>query len=183
MKRQSTRVLFFQALTLLLFMAPLLVLGGYIWNKHQIAQTRLSALEPRHARLQGLNARQAELEAATKQNQTILAQHAYPAGQDSAKAGNDAQQRIRTVFTAGELAINSLQVLEPKDTEQFQRIGIAMQVEGPLPAMQDAMLKLKNQTPTILVESLHLQSISPVRPASTQRLLGSFKFTVLRNRS
>jgi len=183
MKRQSTRIMFLQALTLLLLATPLLVIGAYIWQKHQMVQTLLSAMEPRHARLQGLRARQAEIETAAKQAQTIIAQHAYPASQESAKAGNDAQQRIRAVFAAGQLNINSLQVLEPKETEQFQRIGIVMQVDGNLPAIHDAILKLKNETPTILVDSFVLQSIGPVRPASTQRLQGTFTFAVLRGKS
>lgn len=183
MKHQSTRIMFLQVLIVLLLTLPFMALGGYIWQKHRVAQTNLSAMEPRHARLQGLRARLAELETATKQDQAILGQHAYPVGQDSTKAGNDAQQRIRAVFAAGQLNINSIQVLEAKDTEHFQRIGIVLQAEGTLSSIHEAILKLRNESPTILIDSFGLQSVGVVKPASTQRLMGSFTFTVLRSRS
>ncbi len=183
MNRLSIRIALLQALTLLVLALPFLAVGAYVWQKHAWAQALLSELEPRHARLQGVQAMQTELEGAAKSAQALLANQAYPATLDATKAGNDAQQRIRAVFAESQLSVESIQVLAAKDSEHIQRISVVLQVEGTLPSLQEALLKLRAQTPVILVDSFALQSTGAVRPASTQRLSGSFNFTVLRVRS
>lgn len=183
MNQQSARLVLLQAITVLVLALPFFAVGAYVWQKHAWAQTLLSELEPRHARLQGVHAMQAELEQAVKSAQTLLTQQAYPAALDATMAGNDAQQRIRAVFTESQLNVESIQVLAAKDSEHFQRIGVTLAVEGTLPNFQDALLKLSSQTPTILVDSFSLQSTGAVRPSSAQRLSGSFSFSVLRVKS
>lgn len=183
MTRKAAQIAFLQALVLLLLALPFLAAGVYVWQKHEWAQANLAELEPRHARLQGLQAALPDLTAATARAQATLNEHAYPAAQDATKAGNDAQQRIRTIFEASQLTINSLQVLPPKDSERFQSVTISLQAEGTLAELHAALLKLRDEKPSIQVDSFSLQSTGPVRPASTQRLSGSFGFSVLRAKS
>lgn len=183
MNRKAAQIVLLQALTLVLLASPFLAAGIYTWQKHAWALDSMAQLEPRHARLQGVQAMLPELTAATARAQATLNEHSYPADQDAAKAGNDAQQRIRSIFEASQLTINSLQVLPPKDSERFQSIAISLQVEGTLPEMHAALLKLRDQKPSIQVDSFSLQSTGPVRPASTQRVAGSFGFSVLRAKS
>lgn len=183
MTRQSTRIAFLQALTLLILALPFVAAGTYVWQKHTWAKARILELEPRHARLQGMRTMLPELKAATQQAHTTITNQAYPASQDSTNAGNDAQQRIRALFETNQLTIGSLQVLEAKDNDRFQRISIVLQVEGTLPSLHEAILKLNDQTPAILVDSMNLQSIGSVRPASAQRISVNFNFSVLRVRS
>lgn len=182
MNRQFVRILVLQALTLLLLALPFVAVGTYVWRKHVWAQSLLSELEPRHARLQGIKAVQPALELAGLKARTLLVGQAYPATLDATKAGNDAQQRIRAVFAESQLAVESIQVVEAKDSEHFQRIGVTLRVEGTLPNIQQALLRLRSQTPIILVDSFALQSTGAVKPASTQSLSGNFSFSVLRAR-
>lgn len=178
------RVVWLQALTLLVLLLPLAGAGLYVWNRHQHVQQLLADLEPRHARLQGLLQRQADLKALGVQANEQLARQTYPAGQDVTQAGNDAQQRIRNLFTESRLDIISIQVLAPpKEDSKFDRIPITLRVEGDLAGIQNALLKLSSQTPTVLVDSLSVQTIGAVRPASTQRLGGQFNLSVLRVRA
>ena len=130
-----------------------------------------------------LNTIKPELDAAITQSRAWLAQQAYPATLDATKAGNDAQQRIRAVFAESQLNVDSIQVVEAKDSDHLQRIGVVLRVEGTLPAMQAALLKIRTQSPTILVDSFSLQSTGLVKAASTQRVSGNFSFSVLRVRS
>ena len=185
MNRDSARIVFLQAMTVLLVALSLLAAAAFIWQKHVRAEAQLSELEPRFARVQGLRAMQPELEKAAKSAQAALQKHAYPAELDATKAGNDAQQRIRTVFEASQLNIASIQVQEVKDSKEgegFQRINVVLQAEGTLSNIRDAGLRLKDQTPTILIDSMTLQNMSPARPASVQRLSANFSFSVLRAR-
>ena len=49
--------------------------------------------------------------------------------------------------------------------------------------VQDALMKLSSQSPLVLVDSMAMQTIGAVKPASVQRLGGQFSFSVLRVRS
>lgn len=175
------RVVLMQGLVLLLVLVPLAGFGAYVWHKHLWAQDMLSKLEPRYARLRGVQAKQAEFEQAVKQAQYTLARYVYPASVDASNAGNDAQQHIRAVFEESLLTVGSIQVLEAKTGDNFERIGIVMQAEGEMPALQAALLQLRVQSPAILVDSFAIQAVGPIRPESAQRLNASFSFTVLRS--
>lgn len=178
------RVAWLQALTVLILLLPLVGVGLYTWNRHQLVQQLLADLEPRYARLLGLLQRQAELKAMGVQANEQLARLTYPAGQDVTQAGNDAQQRIRSLFADSKLDIISIQVLPPpKEDSKFDRIPINLRVEGDLAGIQNALLKLSVQTPSVLVDSLSVQTIGAARPASIQRLGGQFNLSVLRVRS
>jgi len=184
MKRQYfNRVLWLQVLTACVLLLPLLGTGFYVWTKHQSYLGFLADLEPRYARLAGLLARQADLKTLTEQGNKQLTLLAYPASQDATQAGNDAQQRIRALFAQSKLDIISIQVLPaPKDDAKFDRIPINLRVEGDLAGIQAALTALASQSPTVLLESLSIQTIGAVRPASIQRLGGQFNFFVLRVR-
>lgn len=178
------RILWLQALTVLLILLPLSAAGIYIGTKHQQAQQLLTDLEPRYARLLGLLDRQNDLKALAAQGNEQLARLTYPVGQDVTQAGNDAQQRIRSLFADSKLEIISIQVLPPaKEETKFDRIQISLRVEGEMVGIQNALSQLSAQTPQVLVDSVTLQTIGAVKPASIQRLGGQFTFSVLRAHS
>lgn len=178
------RIAWLQALTVLLLLLPIAGAGFYIWTKHQLTQNLLSDLVPRYARLAGLLQKQDDLKTLNAQASEQLTRLTYPASQDITQAGNDAQQRIRSLFADNKLEIVSIQVLpQSKEDTKVDRIQINLRVEGELTGIQNALALLPTQTPTIFVDSLTLQTIGAVRPASIQRLGGQFNFTVLRVRS
>lgn len=172
-----------QVLTLLLLLIPPVGLGIAAWLKHQQLQTNLTNLEPRYARLLGLANHRAELQALENTVNTALNRHTYPATQDTASAGNDAQQRVRSLFADNHLDIISIQVLPAKEEGAFNRIGITLRVEGNLAAIYAALDQLPTLTPAVLLDSMALQTIGAVRPASAQQLSGQFNFSVYRVRS
>lgn len=178
------RVVWLQALTTLLLLAPWVGASTYVWTQHQLIQTLLTDLSPRYARLSGLLARQTDLQKLGDQTRAQLSGLAFAPAQDLAQVGNDAQQRIRTVFADNALEIISIQVLPPlKDEGKFDRIQINLRVEGNLTGVQNALAALALQSPKIVLDNLALQTIGAVRPASIQRLGGQFNFTVLRLRA
>jgi general secretion pathway protein M len=180
-----SRIAWLQALTVACLLLPLAAAAGYVWIHHQRIQNHLADLEPHYARLAGLLEREAELKAMSIQASEQLTRFAYPASQDVTQTGNDAQQRIRSLFADSKLDIISIQVLPPtkKDDANFDRIPIDLRVEGELAGIQNALLKLSTQTPAVVVDSLSVQTIGAVKPASIQRLGGQFNLYVLRLRS
>jgi general secretion pathway protein M len=176
------RIALFQLLTVLAIAMPLLGAVYVVWVKHQRLQVILADIEPRYARLQGLVDSGAAVQALDSKAGEQLASVAYPATQDATKSGNDAQQRISSLLAESKVEVMSTQVLPAKEAGKFDKIAINVRIEGELPAVKDALLKLSTQAPAILIDSMALQTIGAVRPANTQRLSGQFSFAVYRVR-
>lgn len=167
-------------LTLLLLALPIVMGGWYIAQKYHWAQNRLTELEPRYARLLGMEASADDLKRAVKQTHDQLRHHVYPVSQDVSQAGNDAQQRIRNIFSAAGLEIVSSQVLAPKTEKNFDRIPLSVRAEGQLLALQSALIGLSSQSPSIFIDGFSVQTIGAVKAERPQRLGAQFTFSVLR---
>ena len=175
------RIAWLQALTLVALLLPLAGAAAYVWIHHQRIQGHLADLEPHYARLAGLVEHEAEIKAKNIQAKEQLARLAYPAGQDVTQTGNDAQQRIRSLFADSKLDIISIQVLPPKKEDtKFDRIAVNLRVEGDLAGIQNALAKLSAVSPAVVIDTLSLQTIGAARPASIQRLGGQVNLYVLR---
>ena len=176
------RTLALQLLTLLILLLPLVGGGLAVWFKHQQLQAGLNDLQPRFARLMGIVNHRADLQALGSKVNAALTRLTYPASQDMTEAGNDAQQRIRSLFADSHLDIISIQVVPAKDEGPFNRITINLRVEGDLSSIYSALDKLVSMTPSVMLDSMSLQTIGAVRPASIQRLGGQFSLSVFRVR-
>lgn len=182
MKNSFNREKWLPFLCLLVLALPFVVAAIFLFQKHQWAQQQLQQIEPRYARLLGLEASSSELLKAQAQAQTLIAKAAYASGQDVSQAGNDAQQRIRSIFTTAGLNIVSSQVLAAKEEQDFDRIPLSVRSEGKLSALQAALMGLADQAPLLFVESFNIQAIGAVRAEVPQNLAIQFNFYVLRAR-
>ncbi|MDB5947222.1 MAG: ral secretion pathway protein [Ramlibacter sp.] len=163
----------------------LVFVGGataYVASMHVWAQQRLAELEPRYARLVGLGQSAAPIDAALAERRAFLARHAYPAGQDVARAGSDALQRARETFSKAGLDVSSTQVLPAKEVEGFDRIALVLRLEGELPALQSALTVLPGMTPSLFVESFNVQTMGMPRADAPPRLTLQANLFVLRSR-
>ena len=170
-------------LTALLALAPLAVAVWYVASKHAWAQERLAELEPRHARLRGIQAQKPELEAAHRRAMQTWAQYIYPPAKDDAQTGNQAQQKVRDLFTAAGLQVISSQVLPAKDDRGFDRIPLIVRAEGELLALHSALAVLGQQQPVILLSELDVQlqgALVNLNPKLPPRLMAIFTLSVLR---
>lgn len=174
--------------TLLLLMLGVLLAvcaaAGYVlYDKHQTAVQRMAEMEPRHARLQGLQGSAKALEQAQAAAQATVAQYIYPSDTDANQVGNAAQQRVRNLFTAAGLQIVSSQVLPAKAEKNYDRVPLAVRAEGDLLALQGALVGLSGQMPAIVVRGMNIQTIGSVRADAPQRLAVQFDLFVLRGRT
>ena len=110
----------------------------------------------------------------------MLTQYAYPGSMEVTQAGNDAQQRVRGIFTQAGLDLVSSQVLPPKLEKQFDRIPLTVRLEGGLVALQSALVVLSGQSPAILVDGFSVQTVGVVKVDMPQRLAIQFDLSVLR---
>jgi general secretion pathway protein M len=183
MKRALTRQGLLVAAILAALLLPLALAGGYFYNKYLWAENKLAEIEPRHARLLGLEAGKPELGQALAQSEVLVSRYVYPASLDVSQAGNEAQQRIRTIATKAGLSIMSSQVLPPKVEGQFDRVPLTVRLEGELPALQTALVVLAGESPAINFETMLVQTIGAVKPEIPQRLNVQFNLFILRAKS
>ena len=177
------RVVLFQWLTMSVLVGLALFAAYTVWVKHNRVQGILVDLEPRYARLKGLLDHQADMVAMDAKAKEQLLQLVFPVTLDLAKTGNEAQQRIRSLFTDSRLDVVSIQILPGKIEGEFDRISISLRVEGNLADIQTALGRLADQSPAILIDGMMLQTIGAARPSSVQRTAGQFAFSVFRARS
>lgn len=183
MNIQKNRQLLALVVSVGLLFVPVLLAGLYVFDKHRWASARLAELEPRHARLAGLASQERDIAAVLEQVQKAGEKYVYPASVDAAQAGNMAQQRIREIFSAAGLQINSSQVLPSKAEKGFERIPVSVRAEGDLLALQSALAVLSSQLPLMLVSEMDVQVIGGlqnVQQTVAPRLSVQFVFGVLK---
>ncbi|MFN3438471.1 MAG: type II secretion system protein GspM [Acidovorax sp.] len=172
--------------SMLLAVVPLALGGLYVYNKHQWAKDLMSQLEPRYARLMGLERQKTELDQARQRVLQVQTKYVYPASMDVSQAGNAAQQHVREIFAAAGLQISSSQVLPPKDEKGYDRIALKVQADGELLALQSVLTVLGSQTPVIIIDALQIQLIGGLttgNPKAPLRLTTQFSLSVLKDRT
>lgn len=168
-----------------LALGALVFIGGataYVVSKHVWARDRLAELEPRYARLIGLEASAPALDTALAERRSFLARHAYLSSQDIAQAGSDALQRARDTFAQAGLAVSSTQILPAKEAAGFDRIPLVLRMDGELAALQSALVVLPSQAPSLFVEGFSVQTAGMPKADAPQRLSLQVNLFVLRTR-
>lgn len=185
MSPQALRRNALMALILMVVLGPLVVGGWYVVNKHIWARERMAQIEPRYARLLGLETQRGELQSALQRAASLRAQYIYPMSQDEAQSGNLAQQKVRDIFTIAGLQILSSQVLPAKEEKGFDRIPVLVRAEGEILALHSALAVLGNQQPVILLNELDVQvqgGLANLNLKFAPRLAVQFNLSVLRER-
>ena len=174
------------AVVIAIILLPLVWGGMYVWGKHTWVRGNLERIEPRHARLLGLESQGADLAGLIQRAQALRTQYVYPATQDDAQTGNLAQQKVRSIFASAGLQVSSSQVLPSKENKGLDRIPISVRVEGDMLALQSALAVLSSQQPAIFLEELNIQLVGSLSQANNRvapKLAAQFSFSVLRERS
>lgn len=176
-------ILSLPALALLL---PLVVGGLWVHAKHNWGQSQLDVVEPRHARLLGLQQQEEEIQQALESLAETKAKHVYPGESDATQTGNAVQQRLRTVLDRAGLAIVSSQVRPNPEDGNYERIDVVMSTEGDWPSIQMALLSLRDISPTVWLDDLEVNlpgSLQNANPRVAPRLSAQFTFSILRSKT
>jgi len=166
----------------LLAVAALALIGAalYVAGKHAWAKERLAELEPRYARLTGIESSGPALDAALVERRATLGRRTYASTMDVARAGSDAQQRARDLLAKAGLDVVSTQVLAPKSVEGFDRIAVVLRADGDLQSLQSALAVLPAQSPTLFVEGMNVQTVMTGKNDESPKLAVQLNVFVLR---
>ena len=166
----------------LLLLAVLAVAATKIWNTHRWGVDQLADIEPRYARLAGLRESGALIEDLDSELADNLGRFVYAADGDTAQAGNAALQRVRELAASAQLRVSSSQVLAPRETDGFHRIGLNLVVEGNWEQMLQFLQVLARQRPVIYGERIQLTRRGSAAPEVPQVIAGTFSLFVLKVR-
>lgn len=157
-----------------------------VLQRHREMQARLDELEPRYARLAGLDQQRAEIDAVRTRVREARARYLFPSAQDAAQTGNAVQQRLREIFAAAGLQVVSSQVLPAKEEKGFDRIPLVLTAEGDLMGLQSVLAELQRQSPVIALQDFDVTvqgGLGSTKPTVQPRLSMQFNLDVLRESS
>jgi len=119
-------------------------------------QSRVDALEPRVARLLGLLDNEELLRKATGEVDKRVINLVYPATLDSATVSANLQKDLRQILVDAGLSVTNSQVLQVREREVFDYVGVKMTVTGDLSSLDEALVNLGKYLPLVLVESIDI---------------------------
>ncbi|MEM6486182.1 MAG: type II secretion system protein GspM [Pseudomonadota bacterium] len=152
--REHTRSAVLVALTLLL---PLVLYLQVLINLLGLAfdYTReRDRLEPRLARLGGLQESGELLEERRSAATASLATAIYPSSNDESALAAELQSSVRQVVIDSGLSVTNSQVLPIRDEDGFKKVKIKLTAGGTLAALDAALVGLTAHSPTLSIESL-----------------------------
>ena len=112
-----------------------------------------------------------------------LAQFVYPAADDSSQTGNSALQRVRDLASTRGLRVASSQSAAPRDEKGFDRIDLALRVEGSWPDLVATLRDLAQQRPAIFINTLQLGVQRHEVQGMPQVMFGQLDLYVLKERA
>lgn len=149
---------FVVATTAVLLIAAVLLVAYVLTDALAQAQRPLAAIEARYARLAGLKEVRAQIESEVAEVAQTLSRHAYPAASGTDRIGTDLQQRVRRIAESAGMGVTGSQILPVRTLTGFSNIPVAVTVEGSLDGLRTMLLGLRQETPSILVDSIVIQN-------------------------
>lgn len=111
-------------------------------------------IEPRVARLQGLLDHEAALAEQSALAQERLRDLVFPADEDPSSLAATLQADVRQIFVESGFSVSNSQVLPLRQGDDFDRIAVKLTVNGPLAALDAALIGVAAYTPRLVVESM-----------------------------
>lgn len=155
MRSQGALVVGVCALALLVFLG--LVLNAIAFRADW-ARSTLDSIEPRYARLAGLQQRSTDLDEAAAASTSRLQELAYPADMPADAVGVELQKKVRAAATAAGFSVAGSNILSGQEHDVFEGVQVAVQLEGSLEHLADFFERIAETRPQIRLAEL---SIAP----------------------
>lgn len=138
----------------------------HFWLLRQDFAGEIAAIQPRTARILGIQESFDQLNMAANEADSRLQELVYPADRASAMTAAAMQQSIREVMTDAGLSVSGSQVLPARAVGGFDRLSLDITAEGNIGAFDDAFAILDLMRPMVFVESV---SVKPSRNRNRNR--------------
>jgi len=131
-----------------------------LWDVRQGYQSEIERLEPRIARMQGLQGYEAQLRVSAERVAKKTARLAYATTDDGTTVATSLQSTLRQILIDAGLSVTNSQVLQPREEGVFETVGLKLTVNGDLAGLDEALRAIAQYRPALLIESL---DVLPVR--------------------
>ena len=115
---------------------------------------QISSIEPRVARMQGLVAKEGQIQASLAGVNTVVADHIYPKSSAAEAVAASLQAEARRMLSEAGMDITNSQVLRPRKRDQFDYVAVKIVARGTLTQLDQGLSELDQFRPVIFVESL-----------------------------
>jgi len=149
-RRSATLVMLTFALPLYLFAAAM----GAMLSARGEYREQISSIEPRVARMQGLVAKEDQIQASLAGVNTVVADHIYPKSSAAEAVAASLQAEARRMLSEAGMNITNSQVLRPRKRDQFDYVAVKIVARGTLTQLDQGLSELDQYRPVIFVESL-----------------------------
>ncbi|WP_153239846.1 type II secretion system protein GspM [Halioglobus maricola] len=171
----------------LTLLVPLLVYLSLVvdaWGLRASYQEDIERLQPRIARMQGIQAFEKELGASAGTVRRQVADLVYPPSIDAASAGTSLQKEVRQLMGSAGLAVSNSQLLPVREEEKFDRVSLKLTVAGELPALDRALASLNDFSPRVTVATFDVWPTRQRRSKGaepTQQVTATIELVALRS--
>ncbi|MBA4742637.1 MAG: hypothetical protein H2060_08015 [Azoarcus sp.] len=127
-------------------------------SRYRWASDTLEMIEPRYARLAGV---QRAGDAIVKRRQDAseaLARFAHAPDTEVPRIGTDLQQRIRRIAEEYDVRVSGSQIMPAREEGALMTISINASMDGEVGAIAELLASLEAEQPPVLVDSLRVQA-------------------------
>ena len=149
-RRSAILVMLTFALPLYLFAVAM---GAMLTARGEYRE-QISSIEPRLARMQGLVAKEGQIQASLAGVNTVVADHIYPKSAAAEAVAASLQAEARRMLSDAGMDITNSQVLRPRKRDQFDYVAVKIVARGTLTQLDQGLSELDQFRPVIFVESL-----------------------------
>lgn len=137
-----------------------LVLTGLLssaWTLRQENNQRRAEIEPRIARLLGVQANESQLKLANEAAAAQIMGFVYPATADSTMTGTKMQQDVRKLIEKSGMSVVGSRVRAVKVAEGYDEISLELTIEGSMEALEKALLTLPHLRPMVVIQETDIK--------------------------
>ncbi len=174
----SPRAKIIAGLTLAVLALVLFSLIMAAWSMRQAGNERRAEIEPRIARLLGVQQQYDKLKQANEGATAQLTGLIYPATADATMTGTKMQQDVRKAIEKSGMSVVGSKVRAVKVAEGYDEISLDLTVEGGIESLEAMLLEIPNLRPIVVIEETN---ITPKRGRNLPHILTArFRLTAAR---
>ncbi len=174
----SARAKIIAGLTLAILMLILISLVMAAWSMRQEGNAQRAEIEPRIARLLGVQQQYDKLKLANLGATAQLTGLVYSASADATMTGTKMQQDVREVIELSGMTVVGSRVRAVKVADGYDKISLDLTVEGGVKALESMLLEIPKLRPIVVIEETN---ITPKRGRNLPHILTArFRLTAAR---
>lgn len=127
-------------------------------SRYRWASDTLEMIEPRYARLAGVQRAGEEIVARRDEAREVLLRVAHPPDTEIPRIGTDLQQRIRRIAEEYDVRVSGSQIMPAREEGALMTISINASMDGEIGAIAELLTRLQAEQPPVLVDKFLVQA-------------------------